>query len=81
MSDWPAEGSLWVLVFAFMLELVLDRTVKRPVELEKLLGSPILLSIPYLNGRNPLRLAAGPQSQKAIVSSTERKLPCGAVGA
>ena len=31
----------------------MDRTVKRPAELEKLLGAPILLSIPYLNGRRP----------------------------
>ena len=54
------------LALAFLIELVLDRTVKRPGEVEKLLGSPILLSIPYLNGRKPLRLR-WPARQKAIV--------------
>ena len=36
---------------AILLELVLNRTVKRPLELETLLGTPLLLSVPYLNGR------------------------------
>ena len=43
------------LALAFLIELVLDRTVKRPVEVEKLLGAPILLSIPYVNGHSRLR--------------------------
>ena len=37
---------------AFLIELILNRTVKRPLELETLLGVPIWLSIPYLNGSN-----------------------------
>ena len=44
------------LAFAFLIELVLNRSVKRPLEVETLLGIPLLLSIPYLNGRNHLRL-------------------------
>ena len=44
------------LGFAFLIEFLLDRSVKRPLELETLLGIPPMLSIPYLNGRNPLRL-------------------------
>jgi Mrp family chromosome partitioning ATPase/uncharacterized protein involved in exopolysaccharide biosynthesis len=44
------------LVLALLIELVLDRSVKRPLELERLLGAPLLLYIPYLNGRRPLRL-------------------------
>jgi uncharacterized protein involved in exopolysaccharide biosynthesis/Mrp family chromosome partitioning ATPase len=44
------------LAFAFLVELVLNQTVKRPLDIEALLGVPPFLSIPYLNGRNPLRL-------------------------
>ena len=42
--------------FALLIELVLNRTVKRALELEALLGTPLLLSIPYFNGRKHLRL-------------------------
>ena len=41
---------------ALLIELVLNRTVKRALELEALLGTPLLLSIPYFNGRKHLRL-------------------------
>ncbi len=54
-----AGGGLGVgLLIAFMLEFVIDRTVKRPVELENRLQIPLLLSIPRMgrNGRGP-RLA------------------------
>ena len=53
------------LGLAFLIELLLDRSVKRPLEVETLLGIPPMLSIPYLNGRNPLRLR-WPTSQKSI---------------
>ncbi len=35
------------LGFAFLIDLMLDRTVKRPLEIEMLLGMPPMLSIPY----------------------------------
>ena len=35
------------LAFAFLIDLILDRTVKRPLEIEMLLGMPPMLSIPY----------------------------------
>jgi Mrp family chromosome partitioning ATPase len=44
------------LGFAFLIEFLLNRSVRRPLELETLLGIPPMLSIPYLNGRHPLRL-------------------------
>ena len=53
------------LGFAFLIELLLNRSVKRPLELETLLGIPPMLSIPYLNGRNPLRLR-WPTSQQSL---------------
>ena len=52
-----AGGGIAVgLAFAFLMEMIMDRSIKRPLEVETLLGIPLLLSIPYLNGRNPLRL-------------------------
>ena len=53
------------LGFAFLIELLLNRSVKRPLELETLLGIPPMLSIPYLNGRHPLRLR-WPTSQQSL---------------
>ena len=39
------------LAFAFLIDLILDRTVKRPLEIEMFLGMPPMLSIPYFKGR------------------------------
>jgi uncharacterized protein involved in exopolysaccharide biosynthesis len=45
-----AGGGLAVgVAVALLIELILDRTVKRSLELEKRLRIPLLLSIPYLN--------------------------------
>ena len=55
------------LGLAFLIEMLLDRRVKRPLELETLLGIPPMLSIPYLNGRNPLRLR-WPTGEKSILA-------------
>ena len=42
---------------ALLIELMLDKTIKRSLELEKQLRIPLLMSIPYLNlSRSPLRL-------------------------
>lgn len=43
------------LAFALFSELILKRTVKRSVELERRLGTSVLLSIPYRNGTHPPR--------------------------
>ena len=45
------------IVLAFLIELVVDRSVKRPFELTTSLRIPMLLWIPYLRGRNRLALA------------------------
>jgi len=61
------------LAFAFLMELVVDRTVKRPLELEKRLRIPLLLSIPDFgpdHGR--LRLHdANPKSETANQATQE----------
>jgi succinoglycan biosynthesis transport protein ExoP len=55
------------IAIALLIELVLDRTVKRSLELERRLRIPLLLSIPYLApGSHPLRLEyAGGVSDRA----------------
>jgi uncharacterized protein involved in exopolysaccharide biosynthesis/Mrp family chromosome partitioning ATPase len=44
------------LIIALVSDLVLNRTVKRPLELEKQLHAPLLLSIPYTPANGRLRL-------------------------
>jgi succinoglycan biosynthesis transport protein ExoP len=45
------------IAIALLIELILDKTIKRSLELEKQLRIPVLLSIPYLNpARSSLRL-------------------------
>lgn len=54
-----AGGGLFAgIAIALLIEMILDRTVKRPLEIESQLRIPLLLSIPYLNpSRRQLRLA------------------------
>jgi uncharacterized protein involved in exopolysaccharide biosynthesis len=40
------------IALALLRELVLNRTVRRPLELETRLHIPLMLSIPYMNSRN-----------------------------
>ena len=42
--------------------MYIDRTVKRPVDIESKLGVPLFLSIPYRNGRGSQNLLAAPPS-------------------
>jgi Mrp family chromosome partitioning ATPase len=61
------------IAIALLIELVLDRTIKRSLELETRLQIPLLLSIPYFgsNGHRPrLRLHdAGHDSEAALEES------------
>lgn len=71
-----AGGGLGLgLAIAFLIEMVLSRSVKRPLELERRLQTPLLLSIPNysLNGRSRLRL----KSRKRDVAITVPKQPAG----
>jgi uncharacterized protein involved in exopolysaccharide biosynthesis/Mrp family chromosome partitioning ATPase len=43
---------------ALVIELMLDQTVRRPVELEQRLGIPLWLSIPFTSGKKNKRLPA-----------------------
>jgi Mrp family chromosome partitioning ATPase len=63
-----AGGIAFGLALAFLIELFLDRSLKRPVEVESKLGLPLFISIPDFtqNGRPPV-----PLSGKAPLLLTE----------
>lgn len=56
-----ASGIIAGLALAFLLELYIDRSVKRPKEIESDLGMRLFLSIPYVgnNGHRRLKLFGG----------------------
>ncbi|HEX5400422.1 MAG TPA: cellulose synthase operon protein YhjQ/BcsQ, partial [Verrucomicrobiae bacterium] len=53
------------LAWAFLIELVLDRSVRRPVEIETKLKVPLFLSIPNVSRNGHARLAAS-QAQRRL---------------
>jgi hypothetical protein len=73
-----AVGGLAVgVATAFLIELVMDRTVKRRLELEERLGIPLLLTIPYFGRNGHLRLSlpyAGQEPIKALQKSASPNL-------
>ncbi|HTA30323.1 MAG TPA: hypothetical protein VK731_07550, partial [Candidatus Cybelea sp.] len=60
------SGFLLGLAWAFLIEFYLDRSVKRPVDLEAKLHIPFFLSIPDLNHNSRNRLAASERKQLAF---------------
>jgi uncharacterized protein involved in exopolysaccharide biosynthesis/Mrp family chromosome partitioning ATPase len=48
------------LGLAFLVELYIDHTLKRPADIESRLGVPLFLSIPYRNGNGKMRLLKEP---------------------
>ena len=73
-------GLIFGLALAFCLELFLDQSVRRPVEIESLLGLPLFFSIPNIPGRlgrGPLAVAqleAPPGRVRARGGASESKL-------
>ena len=57
---------------AFLIELVIDRRIKRPAEIESRLQLPLMLSIPYVRSKNrgELRIAHDPGGDTAGEGST-----------
>jgi uncharacterized protein involved in exopolysaccharide biosynthesis/Mrp family chromosome partitioning ATPase len=62
-------GILLGLGMAFLIEMYIDRTVKRPADIEAKLGVPLFLSIPYLNGRSHRRLLTAPPKTSLVLRS------------
>jgi polysaccharide biosynthesis transport protein len=58
-----AAGFLVGIGLAFFIELVVDRRIKRPAEIESRMQLPLLLSIPYVR----------PKNRGALMISNERK--------
>jgi len=59
------------LGLAFLLEMVLDRSFKRPQEVASRLGLPFFLSVPYLKGNGKPRLAKQGKEVKLLPAGAE----------
>ena len=62
-------GILIGLGLAFLIEMYIDRSVKRPADIEAKLGVPLFLSIPYRNGNSKQRLLTGPPKTSMVLRS------------
>ncbi len=63
-----AGGVLAGLGLAFLIELVLDRSVKRPADIESKLRLPLFISIPDVNGNSHPKVAALPDKNRVLLS-------------
>src|SRR5437660_5959957 len=66
-------GVAFGIVLALLRGLVLNQTVGRPLQLETQLHIPLMLSIPYANGRFALPRNGSPANSGAL--TTERRNP------
>lgn len=64
-----ASGIAIGLAWAFLIELYLDRTVRRPIDIERILGVPLFLSIPDMHSRSFRR------KLKAVAKAEAKKHP------
>ena len=74
-----AFGGIFVgLAWAFLIELYLDRSVRRPVEIEAKLKLPLFLSIPDVSRNSHSRLAKiAERRQLRLHNATEDDAPAG----
>ena len=73
------SGLLAGLAWAFLIEMYLDRSVRRPVDVERILRLPLFLSIPDL-GRNGHRGLAGGFGKGRLALSNGEKGASAAAG-
>jgi uncharacterized protein involved in exopolysaccharide biosynthesis/Mrp family chromosome partitioning ATPase len=63
------------LALAFLMEMYVDRSIKRPIEVEARLGYPLLLTIPYRNGKAAnTRLLKAPAKTALVIKSADRSV-------
>ena len=62
-------GFAAALALAFLIEFYLDRSLKRPIEIEARLGLPLFLSIPWM-GRNGLAHILEPPAKTPLLPET-----------
>ena len=65
-----AGGVVVGLGLAFLIELVLDRSVKRPGEIENSLRLPLFISIPDVNGNAHSKVTALPEKNRILLQET-----------
>jgi uncharacterized protein involved in exopolysaccharide biosynthesis/Mrp family chromosome partitioning ATPase len=71
-----AGGGLGLgLALAFLLEMVLDRSFKRPQEVAGKLKLPFFLAVPYLNGNGKPRLAKAGRKVKLLPAKSDAPQP------
>jgi uncharacterized protein involved in exopolysaccharide biosynthesis/Mrp family chromosome partitioning ATPase len=63
------------LAWAFLIEFYLDRTVRRPGDVERLLKLPLFLSIPNLGGNASKRLKASKENARLNGASAAELVP------
>jgi uncharacterized protein involved in exopolysaccharide biosynthesis len=68
-------GLTFGIAIALLVELVMDRTVKRGLELEERLGIPMLLTIPYFGRNGHLRLRLPDVGQEPMKALRENASP------
>jgi len=74
-----AAGGIFAgLAWAFFIELFLDRSVRRPIDIERTLKIPLFLTIPDLN-RSGLRRLAKAKAKQLLLQNNEKDLPEGSV--
>jgi succinoglycan biosynthesis transport protein ExoP len=75
MAAMLAAGGIAIgLALAFLIEMFLDRSLKRPVEIEAKLGLPLFISIPdFTKNGHPL---AKIKRQKSFASDRDRRKRC-----
>jgi succinoglycan biosynthesis transport protein ExoP len=67
-------GAIAGLAVALLIEMVLDRSVKRPLEFEARLSIPLLLSIPYFGRNGNSRLRLHNEGQESLTSQEDPSL-------
>ena len=72
-------GILAGLAWAFLIELVLDRSVKRPIEIEAKLKLPLFLSIPDVRRNGHSRLAKIAERRLQLPNAAEAAAPAGSI--
>ena len=65
-----AAGVCLGIAWAFLVELYLDRTVRRPIEIERKLNLPLFLSIPVVDRSFKKKLHKSPNQEKPAVASS-----------
>ena len=74
-----AFGGIFIgLAWAFLMELILDRSLKRPVEIETKLKVPLFISIPDVRRNGHSRLARAAERRRLqLQNATEADAPAG----